>query len=217
MHSTVFNHDQLRRLSATDQDLFCQFSFGERVETPFTCVHHAFEHHAQVYPDSIAVEDFQQKITYATLDLQSNCLATRLRAMGISSTSRICLLAERSIYMVIGILGILKAGAAYIPLDGNIVSDSTLDHALHNSGSSLVLAQQKFADRVKNATFACLEDSLCSEPSAEHCLKPEDFSKANDSAYIIYTSGKSLATRCKFIFDDFNRYHGRTEGRRCHA
>ncbi|KAF8077658.1 nonribosomal peptide synthetase 12 [Lyophyllum atratum] len=186
----AFKQELIQHLSDTDKQLFNKFGLGENVQTPFECVHHAFEHHARLHPDNVAVEDFSQKITYAELDRQSSCLASRLRARGVLPNSRVCLLVERSIFMVVGILAILKAGAAYVPLDGNVVADKTLNHALQDSGSSLVLLQRKFTHRIGSMPILCLEDSVCDSPfPSTHCVKPEDLTKRADSAYIIYTSG----------------------------
>ncbi|KAG5648425.1 hypothetical protein DXG03_004999 [Asterophora parasitica] len=193
MHSTDLNGDLLRGLSPGEQSLFSNYGIGERLQSPFASVHEAFEFHAVRHPNSIAVEDFEQRITYAELDRQANCLASLLRARGVLPGSRVCLLVERSIFMVVGIIAILKAGAAYVPLDGNIVSDSTLRHALKDSGALIVVVQRKFTERVNATPTICLEDSICHhDPSSSHCLKPEALSKASGSAYIIYTSGRRL-------------------------
>ncbi len=82
------------------------------------------------------------------------------------------MLVERSILMVVAMLGVLKAGAAYIPFDGNVVSDSTLAHALKDSGSDVVLTLPKFMSRVAGEFALNLEDILCQTPS-EHCVKPK--------------------------------------------
>ncbi|KAG5640553.1 hypothetical protein DXG03_008119 [Asterophora parasitica] len=186
----AFRQDLITHLSESDRSSFNKFGLGHTVATPFECVHHAFEHHARLYPENIAVEDFSHKITYAELDRQSSCLASRLRARGVLPNSRVCLLVERSVHMVVGIIAILKAGAAYVPLDGNVVADKTLNHALKDSGSSLVLLQRKFTHRIGSIPILCLEDSVCDSPfPTTHCVKPEDLSKRTDSAYIIYTSG----------------------------
>ncbi|KAG6829635.1 hypothetical protein H0H92_003968 [Tricholoma furcatifolium] len=184
----AFNQEVLKVLPSTDKELFNKFGLGETVKPAFECVHQAFEHHARQHPDTIAVEDFEHKITYAELDRQSSCLATRLRESGVAPGSRVCLLVERSILMVVGILSVLKAGGAYVPLDGNVVADKTLNHALKDSGSSLVLVQRKFTHRISSVPILCLEDSICESPNP-HCQRPTDLAKTTDSAYIIYTSG----------------------------
>lgn len=189
MAPPVFKQDLLQHLSHPDRQLFTHFGLGEAVEQPFECVHHAFEHHASQRPYDYAVEDFENKISFVELNRQANCLATHLRSKGIGPGFRVCLLVERSILMVVGILGVLKAGAAYVPLDGNVVADKTLNHALKDSGSSLVLVLRKFIDRVGETPIMCLEDTICDSPYSTHCRKPEDLAKHTDSAYIIYTSG----------------------------
>ncbi|KAF8158152.1 nonribosomal peptide synthetase 12 [Crassisporium funariophilum] len=188
MHLQAPGRDPLQHLPPSEKALFYAFGVGQSISTPFSCVHHAFEFHAQSQPDTIAVEEFQDKITYADLNRQANCLAAHLRDNDVQPGSRICFLAERSIAMVVGILAILKAGAAYVPLDGHIVSESTLKHALLGSGSSVVLVLRKFGHRLPSVTAICLEDVLCSQPTA-HCAKPPDFSKPIHAAYVIYTSG----------------------------
>ena len=176
-------------LSPEDVLLFNRFGFGDARKPAFSCVHHAFEHYARVQPDAIAVEHCGSSITYGELDRKANGLATRLRALGVYPGTRVCLLVQRSISMVVGILGILKAGAAYVPLDGSIVTQSTLEHVLHDSQAVLALALKEFVHRVSDTPAVCLEDTLDSLSSAE-CIKPADLSSPDDGVYIIYTSGK---------------------------
>ncbi|KAF8077680.1 nonribosomal peptide synthetase 12 [Lyophyllum atratum] len=189
MESRPFNQEQLQGLSPIGRALFNKFGRGETRALPFQCVHQAFEFQARSHPDSVAVEDLHEKITYAQLDRQANCLAAHLREMGIYPGSRVGLLVERSIYMIIGILAVLKAGAAYVPLDGNVVSSSTLTHALRDCDASLVLVQDKFAERVFMTPTLSLEEFVCSHASVLECSKPEELASPDDSAYIIYTSG----------------------------
>jgi acyl-CoA synthetase (AMP-forming)/AMP-acid ligase II len=186
--------DLLSHLSATDRALFWKYGIGAKASVPFQCVHHAFEFHAQSNPDYTAVDELGTTITYAELDRRSNCLAARLRSIGVTQGSRVCMLVERCISLPIAVLGILKAGAAYIPLDGNVVSDSTLKHALKGSGSSVAVTLRKFEHRVADAPvpLVFLDDALCPGYNPGHCVKPRDTTTAHDSVYIIFTSGKCL-------------------------
>lgn len=177
----------LNSLSIEDQASFHTFGFGATQPSPFHCVHHAFEHQACLHPHNVAVEDFEHKITYSELDRQSNCLATHLRTRGIGTDSRVCLLVERSIPMAVGILAILKAGAAYVPLDGSVASSSSLEHVLRDSGASIVLALKKFSHRVSDTPVLCLDEIECE--CASPCTKPEDTASSQSSCYLIYTSG----------------------------
>jgi non-ribosomal peptide synthetase component F len=173
-----------------DQDAFKRFGFGASVPLPFHCVHHAFEHYALYQPSALAVVDFEQHITYSELDTRANCLATLLRTHGVGRHSRVCLLVERSIHMVVGIMAILKAGAAYVPLDGSIISSTSLDHAVRDSEATVVVSMEKFAHRISGVPVIILERVDCSCVGGT-CTKPQDVSRPEDSAYVIYTSGMS--------------------------
>lgn len=188
MESRSVQQDLLQSLSPVGRALFFKFGQGPIVDSTFKCIHQAFEFHARTQPEAFAVEDGQFKVMYGELDRQANCLATRLRSMGIIPGFRVGLVVERSIYMVVAILGVLKAGGAYIPMDGNLISKGNLDHALNDSGAAVVLYQRKFRDRVSLQPKLCIEDSLCPEFSG-HCVKPEELASPGDSACMIYTGG----------------------------
>lgn len=212
--------DQLCDLSPLDRDLFFRFGIGESQTSPFSCIHHAFEYHALRQPNALAVVNFEENITYGELDRQANCLATQLRSVGVQADFRVPILIERSIWMVVAILGTLKAGAAYVPLDGNIVSDVTLAHALNESNSKIVLTLSQFTARIADETKIVIrvDDAICICPS-NHCVKPDDDATTNGGAYVIYTSGKYDAyIKSNYpsgIF--FHRYNRGAQGCRCQS
>ncbi|KAJ7250866.1 nonribosomal peptide synthetase 12 [Mycena haematopus] len=183
----------LDALTAVDKLRFSQLGWGPTLTSPFQCVHHAFASHSSNRPDAIAVQDALDTITFAQLDYQSNCLASRLRVEGVGPGSRVCLLVERSISMVVGILGILKAGAAYVPCDGKVVSDKSLEHILKDSESKVVITLSKFAHRLSNLPLELevlfLDGPPCACSTGNACQIPEDLSSPDDSVYVIYTSG----------------------------
>jgi non-ribosomal peptide synthetase component F len=179
----------LDALAAVDKLLFSQFGCGPTVGPPFQCVHHAFQCHALHNPDAVAVQDGLDTITFAELNRQSNCLASRLRGQNIGPGSRVCLLVERCISMVVGILGILKAGAAYVPCDGKVVSDKSLEHILRDSGSRVVITLHKFSHRVPDLPVIFLDGPQCECSQDNRCFQPLDQSLGHDSVYVIYTSG----------------------------
>lgn len=188
--------EQLHSLSIVDQVFFVKHGFGDAIAAPFQCVHHAFAACASSRPDSIAVEDFAERITYDDLDKQSNYLAVQLQSLGIQRYSRVCLLIERSISMVVAILAILKAGAVYVPLDGNVASKTTIQHVLQDSKASAILTFRKFRDRIVNEVkipIVFLDDSpgKYTESSLDERCLGGDLSMADDSVYVIYTSGKA--------------------------
>ncbi|KAI0822323.1 nonribosomal peptide synthetase 12 [Trametes gibbosa] len=176
----------LHTLSPEDQRLFARYSLGTRQQVPFGCVHHAFEHHAAAQPDAVAIEHLGSSITYRELNIRANILANYLRASGVRPGVRICLLVQRSILMVVGIVAVLKAGGSYVPLDGAIVTQSTLEHVVKDSEAKLVLTMNEYAHRVSGTPSFCLED-LGTLP--QDGTKPQDLSTPIDPVYIIYTSG----------------------------
>ncbi|KAF9267434.1 nonribosomal peptide synthetase 12 [Marasmius fiardii PR-910] len=178
-------------LSKEDRNAFFRLGLGDVVPALFSRVHDAFDHYASLYPSNIAVENFEEQITYAELDRQANHLASYLQSLGITRGSRVCLLVERSIYMVIGILGILKAGGGYVPLDGNVVSDKTLHHVLRDSKAGAVLVMRSFMERIpiSDIPVICLEDALSHESSTDGAARPQSDASTDDTVYIIYTSG----------------------------
>ncbi|KAJ3555227.1 hypothetical protein NM688_g2696 [Phlebia brevispora] len=187
MEVTTTHISALPGLSSQDASLFIRFGFGQRQAPPFHCVHHAFEYQVSQTPYAIAVEHLHDTITYNELNDKANSLAHQLRTMGVRPGSRVCLLVQRSIPMVIGIVAALKAGAAYVPLDGGIVTQSTLDFVLKDSQASVVLALPEFLHRVSDVPTINLHEAISSFKDVQD--KPQDLSSPDDSVYIIYTSG----------------------------
>jgi non-ribosomal peptide synthetase component F len=81
------------------------------------CVHHRFERQVERTPHAIAVTSHGVSLTYAELNGRANAVAERLIAMGAGPDVLVALCMERSVGMLVGLLGILKAGAAYLPVD----------------------------------------------------------------------------------------------------
>ncbi|WVV46953.1 AMP-binding protein [Pseudomonas sp. NA13] len=80
-------------------------------------IHHLFESQVQANPDAVALVCEQQQLTYRQLNRRANHLARQLLALGIEPDQRVAVCAERSLDMIVGLLGVLKAGAAYVPID----------------------------------------------------------------------------------------------------
>ena len=211
-----YNRDPLGNLSTKDRHLFRKFGFGDVQLAPFDCVHHAFGAQVKSQPDAIAIEHLGHTITYAELDHRSDCLATTLRAVGVGPNSRVCLLVERGILMVVGVMAVLKAGGVYIPLDGGIVTDSTLGHILQDSQPVLALVLEKYAHRITNIPAITLDDSNITCPAlSSKCKKLEDLSARTDLCYLIYTSGGrsiQLFFSCQRFADNLTGTTGKPKG-----
>src|SRR6185369_17992311 len=106
-----------------------------------TFVYEQFEAQAAKTPDSVAVVFGADQLTYGELNARANQLAHALRRLGAGPDVLVALLTERSLETVIGLLGILKAGAAYLPLDPNYPS-ARLAFMLEDSAVPIILTQQ---------------------------------------------------------------------------
>ncbi len=122
------------------------------------------------------------------MDQRADELAKVLIAQGVEPGKLVGLFLNRSIEMLVGLLGVLKAGGAYLPLDPSFPSDR-LAFMLADSGASVILTQTDLLPELpeNKAKIICLDDigEFPSIDEKSHSAKPEDL------AYIIYTSGST--------------------------
>ena len=181
----------LESLGFSDQVLFHQFGLGAVVNSSSELIHIAFERIVDQQPDVIAVEHDGKKLTYAELDGAANGLANRLIVMGLEPRRPVCLVVQRSLPMVIGMLAVLKSGCQYVPLDGQVTIESALSHIMTDTGAPFVLCMEKFRQKIEplvdTATKIVVLDSSLDQYESKRRQKL-DIDKS-DGAYIIYTSG----------------------------
>ncbi|KAJ6594258.1 hypothetical protein B0H19DRAFT_877162, partial [Mycena capillaripes] len=165
--------------------------FGKSLHTPHETIPTLFSLHARSHPDAVAIEHLSASITYSELELQSDSLAILLCSKGLARGERVCLVVQRSISFVIGILAVLKSGAAYIPLDGGIVTDEILDEILVDAKPRFILASSKYLMRTSGRCVPALdlEAIIQQAPRCSRCEPAGDQNIAEDEAYVIYTSG----------------------------
>ncbi|MCG8364581.1 MAG: amino acid adenylation domain-containing protein, partial [Pseudanabaenales cyanobacterium] len=163
----------------------------QTVAIPSACVHDQFEAQAALTPDAIAVEHDGQSLTYQQLNRRVNQLARYLQTLGAGPETLVGLQVERSLEMVVGLFGILKAGAAYVPLDPNYPSER-LAYMAADAQMSIVVTQQRLAaDFPAQVTKLVLLDTdweLIDQIQTDNLdsgVKPENL------AYVIYTSGST--------------------------
>ncbi|WP_414590219.1 AMP-binding protein, partial [Scytonema sp. PCC 10023] len=105
------------------------------------CVHQLFEAQVEQTPDAVAVVFEDTQLTYKQLNQQANQLAQYLQKLGVGPETRVGICVERSVEMVVGLLGILKAGAAYVPIDPAYPLER-LAYMLNDAQVSVLLTQQ---------------------------------------------------------------------------
>lgn len=159
-----------------------------------------FEAQARAHPERIAVVFESHRVSYGELDARANALALRLRELGVDATSRVGLCIDRSVELVVGILGTLKAGAAYVPLDMSYPAQR-LATMVADSDAAVLLGQRRHASAIAGFGRPALfldEASVDGAPGAAAHQEPACSSAADpvavtgdaDSpAYVIYTSG----------------------------
>jgi amino acid adenylation domain-containing protein len=152
-----------------------------------------FDAQAARTPDAIAAEHGESTITYAALDRRANRLAHHLRALGVVEGSRVGMCVDRGIDAVTTVLAIVKAGAAYVPLDPSH-PPQRLALMLDDSDVAHVVTHASLAERLTEAAFAGQVIEL-DGPRAQWTEQPELPLSVNGGrrslAYIIYTSGST--------------------------
>ncbi|MCP4702087.1 MAG: amino acid adenylation domain-containing protein, partial [Gammaproteobacteria bacterium] len=159
------------------------------------CLHQLFEAQAERTPDAPAVLFEQRQLTYRTLNVRANQLAHYLRTLAAGPEVLIALCAERSPEMLIALLGILKAGSAYIPLDPAYPEDR-LAFMLEDAQAPVLLTQEslagKFVQSRQNFQIVCLDrERERAEISRQNDNNPPCTAHPENLAYVIYTSGST--------------------------
>jgi amino acid adenylation domain-containing protein len=157
------------------------------------CVHELFASQVAARPQSVAVVFGDQSLTYEELNWRANQLAHHLKFLGVGPESLVAISMERSLEMVIALLGTLKAGGAYVPLDPSFPVER-LRFMLEDSKASLLLTRsvekKRLGELQKNVRTICLDTDwlLISEERDDEVrvqMTPENLT------YVIYTSGST--------------------------
>ncbi len=146
---------------------------------------------AHTAPEAVAVVANGEAISYRQLDIQASRLAHHLVSRGAGPERLVVLCLERSLASAVGALGVLKTGAAYVPLDPAWPRDRLL-FMLNDSGAALVVTQQSATPRLPPGPWEVVDLDLDAEQIALH---PASFARvalnAESLAYVIYTSGST--------------------------
>jgi len=155
------------------------------------CLPQLFEAQAARSPQAVAVVCGEQQLTYAALNEQANRLARRLRARGAGPESFVAILCEPSVDMVVAIMGVLKAGAAYLPLDTDYPW-LRLKSILDDAQPVLILTQQHLQSRLADSALPrILLDADRAQIDAESTSNLSALTEPEHPAYLIFTSGTS--------------------------
>jgi glutamate-1-semialdehyde-2,1-aminomutase len=155
------------------------------------CIHELFEEQATRTPGATAVVVGEARLTYAELNTRSNQLAGYLSQLGVGPETLVGIYVDRSLDMMVGLLGVLKAGGVYLPLDPSYPKER-LSFILQDAGIALLLTQERLAVGLGTieARVLCL-DKDWNLIAAGRRLPAEGAAKPENLAYVIYTSGST--------------------------
>lgn len=155
------------------------------------CLHTLFEQQAAKTPDAIALIFAETEYSYQELNKKTNQLAHYLQEQGIGPDDLVAIFMTRSIEMVVAIYGIIKAGAAYVPLEPELPAQR-IDFILSDTKAKVILTQDTLHNRLatNSATSLCL-DTEWYKPDTFPQTNPTSNVTSNNLAYIIYTSGST--------------------------
>ncbi|HEV7514744.1 MAG TPA: AMP-binding protein, partial [Thermoanaerobaculia bacterium] len=156
-----------------------------------TWVYELFASQARRTPEAVAVVFGDEELTYAELDARAGRLARRLQRLGAGPDVPVGLLAERSLDMIVGVLGILQAGGAYVPLDP-AYPVQRLAFMLGDTRTPVLLTRVHLRDLLPvESAQALLLDADDSDPAADRTMVPGGEPSADNLGYVIYTSGST--------------------------
>lgn len=162
------------------------------MRTPYrdtTCVHQWFEEQVARTPDATAVNFREQALNYRELNERANRLAARLRELGAAPDGIVALCLDRSLEMMVGVMGILKSGAAYLPLDPAFPLERQR-FMLEDSGAPIVVTEERLAARFADSRVRLVFTRSVWDGPAVVPL-PVSPVEATNLAYVIYTSGST--------------------------
>lgn len=151
------------------------------------CMHEAFEAQVDRTPDAVAVVDGARSLTYRELDRRTNHLAETLIAGGAKPDQMVGIYVDRSIEMMVGLLGILKAGAAYVPMDPSYPGER-IALMLEDTRAHLVVTTTNLAGSLPPHSHAVCVDAAANAGEAD---RPGVTMTGENLAYVIFTSGST--------------------------
>ena len=155
-----------------------------------------FERQAQLNPGHTAVISGKRSLTYAELSVRSNQIANLLRAAGIGRGNFVGLGLHRSLELPAALLGILKSGAAYIPVDPAYPA-ARIGQMIASSKLEFVITTLELAERFPNVSSICIDGDALSNESSDDPAIPMG---KNDLMYAIFTSGSTGQPKAASVF-----------------
>jgi amino acid adenylation domain-containing protein len=180
---------------AERQQLLIEWNDTESDYPKDKCISQLFEEQAASTPDAIAVSFEEQQLTYRELNTRANQLASYLINLGVGPEKLVGICVERSREMVVGLLGILKTGAAYVPVDPSYPK-KRLAFMVNDARVSVVVTQENLIDSTQYSALSTQRFHVCLDRDwaviqRQNAENPQTEIRAEGLAYVIYTSGSA--------------------------
>ncbi len=156
-----------------------------------SCVHELFEQQVEQTPEAVAVVYEGEQLSYEELNRRANQVAHYLREMGVGPEVKVGLCVGRGLEMVVGLLGVMKAGGAYLPLDANYPQER-LAYMIEDAECNVTLATTAAEEKLRGLKTSVVNLDRDWGPIAQGSDdKPAVTVLSDNAAYIIYTSGST--------------------------
>ena len=177
---------------AEKRQLLCDWNRTDTAEYQAEGIHRLFEQQVEQRPEQIAVEFGGERVSYRELNERANRLGRYLREQRVRPEVVVGLCLERSVEMVVGVLGVLKAGGAYLPLDPGYPLER-LSFMLQETGVPLLLTQERLLDQLPGhwGQVLCLDTEWVEREGEYEGENIASEVRAENLAYVIYTSGST--------------------------
>jgi amino acid adenylation domain-containing protein len=177
---------------AERRQLLIEFNETRRDYGLDVCVHELFEQQVARTPDAPALAYEQQRLSYAELNARANRLAHHLRAHGVGVESLVGICMERAPELIVALLGVMKAGAAYVPLDPEYPQER-VRFMLEDAGARVLLTQARLADSLPRSegTHVVRLDADWPDIADEGAENVAHAATPDNLAYVIHTSGST--------------------------
>jgi amino acid adenylation domain-containing protein len=194
--------EEMPMLSREEQRQVLEWNSTQCAYSENDCLHLLFDDQVRETPAAVALISDQEQIAYAELCRRANQIAQYLRRHGVEPEVRVGICLERSIDMVASLLGVLKAGGAFVPFDPEHPQER-LDYMIEDTGINVLITQRSLAGLFSGFTgcLVCVE----SDYQALSGIEPTALNSgvvAGNAAYVIYTSGSTGRSKGVVISHD---------------
>ncbi|HEY9401291.1 MAG TPA: amino acid adenylation domain-containing protein, partial [Pyrinomonadaceae bacterium] len=183
----IVDDGERRRILSEFNDTAADFGAAQ-------CIHELFERQAALTPERVAVVFEEEQLTYEELNRRANQVAHYLRESGVGGETLVAILLERSINVVVSFLGVLKAGAAYAPLDPAYPAER-LRTMLKEAQVEMVLTEERFVALLPESLPSIHVDRHLPLIQQQPITTPPTQVSGHNLAYVIFTSGSTGAPK----------------------